>query len=53
MVLSCLSHLFVTPQLKEFFRLGRVLRTTLPTAQGGVVYLFVVDVYQGAEEDAE
>ena len=33
---------FVTPQLQEFFRLGRVLRTTLPTAQGGVVHLFVV-----------
>ena len=44
---------FVTPQFEEFFRLGRVLRTTLPTAQGGVVHLFVVDGYQGAEEDAE
>ena len=44
---------FVTPQFQEFFRLGRVLRTTLPTAQGGVVHLFVVFGYQGAEEDAE
>ena len=33
--------------------MGRVLRTTLPTAQGGVVHLFVVYGYQGAEEDAE
>ena len=30
----------VTPQFKEFFRLGRVLRTTLPTGKGGVVHLF-------------
>ena len=37
----------------EFFRLGRVLRTTLPTGKGGVVHLFVVYGYQGAEEDAE
>ena len=44
---------FVTPQFQEFFRLGRVLRTTLPTAQGGVVHLFVVYGYQGAEEDAD
>ena len=29
------------------------LRTTLPTAQGGVVHLFVVYGYQGAEEDVE
>ena len=39
---------FVTPQFQEFFRLGRVLRTTLPTAQGGVVHLFVVYGYQDA-----
>ena len=44
---------FVTPQFQEFFRLGRVLRTTLPTSRGGVVHLFVVYGYQGAEEDAE
>ena len=42
---------FVTPQFQDFFRLGRVLRTTLPTAQGGAVHLFVVFGYQGAEED--
>ena len=28
---------FVTPQFIELFRLGRVWRTTLPTAQGGVI----------------
>ena len=33
---------FVTPQFKEFFRLGRVLRTTPPAGKGGVVHLFVV-----------
>ena len=44
---------FVTPQFQEFFRLGRVLRTTLPTSQGRVVHLFVVNGCQGAEEDAE
>ena len=44
---------FVTPHFMEFFRLGRVLRTTLPTGKGGVVHLFVVYGYQGAEEDAE
>ena len=33
---------FVTRQFLEFFKLGRILRTTLPTAQGGVVHLFVV-----------
>ena len=38
---------FVTPQFQEFFRLGRVLRTTLPTGKGGVVHLFVVYGYQG------
>ena len=42
---------FVTPHFQEFFRLGRVLRTTRPTAQGGVVHLFVVYGYQRAEED--
>ena len=44
---------FVTPQFQEFFRLGRVLRTTLPTSRGGVVHLFVVYGCQVAEEDAE
>ena len=51
--LSLLS--FVTPQFQEFFILGRVLRTTLPTGKGrgGVFHLFVVYGYHGAEEDAE
>ena len=31
----------VTPEFREFFRLGRVLRTTLPTGKGGVVHLFL------------
>ena len=44
---------FVTPEFREFFSLGRVLRTTLPTGKGGVVHLFVVYGYQGAEDDAE
>ena len=44
---------FVTPQFKDFFGLGRVLRTTLPAGEGGVVHLFVVYGYQGAEEDAD
>ena len=44
---------FVTPEFRDFFRLGRVLRTTLPTGKGGVVHLFVVYGYQGAEEDAD
>ena len=29
--------------------MGRALRTTLPTGTGGVVHLFVVYGYQGAE----
>ena len=44
---------FVTPEFREFFRLGRILRTTLPTGKGEVVHLFVVYGYQGAEEDAD
>ena len=44
---------FNTPQFEEFFRLGRALRTTLPTGKGGVVHLFVVYGNQGAEEDSE
>ena len=44
---------FITPQFQEFFRLGRGLRTTLPTGKGGVIHLFVVYGYQGAEEDAD
>ena len=33
--------------------MGHVLRTTLPAGKGGVVHLFVVYGYQGAEEDAD
>ena len=44
---------FVTPQFHEFFKLGRAIRSTLITARGGVVHLFVVYGYQGAEEDAD
>ena len=40
---------FNTPQFEEFFRLGRALRTTLPTGKGGVVHLFGVYGYRGAE----
>ena len=40
---------FVTPLFQEFFRFGRVLRTTLLTSRGGVVHLFVVYGYQVAE----
>ena len=48
------SHLLSLLTLGSFFRLGRVLRTTLPTGEGGVVvHLFVVYGYQGAEEDAD
>ena len=51
MVLPYHSHPLSLLSFQEFFRLGRVLRTTLPTSQGGVVHLFVVYGYQGAEED--
>ena len=50
---ASLSLPFVTPEFQEFFRLGMVLRTTLPTGKGGVVHLFVVYGCQGAEEDAD
>ena len=43
----------VTPGFKEFFQLGRALRDTLPTGMEGVVLLFIIYGYQGAEEDAE
>ena len=44
---------FATPQFQEFFRLGRVLRTTLPTSgKEEWFHLVVVYGYQGAEEDA-
>ena len=44
---------FATPKFQEFFKLGRALRVTLPTGNGGVVHLFVIHGYQGAEEDSE
>ena len=44
---------FVTPEFQEFFLSGGVLRVTLPTGKGGVVHLFVVSGYQGAEEDPD
>ena len=50
---SPFSAILCHSSVSGFFRLGRVLRTTLPTAQGRVVHLFVVYGYQGAEEDAE
>ena len=42
-----------TSEFQEFFRLGGALRVTPPTGKEGVVHLFVVYGYQGAEEDAE
>ena len=42
--LSCQDQV---PQSKEFFRLGRVLRTTLPTGEGGVVHLLASMVVRG------
>ena len=42
----------MTPGFLEFHRLGRATRVTLPTGAGGVVHLFVVKGYQGAEEDS-
>ena len=43
----------VTPEFKEYFGLGRAIRVTLPTGEGGVVHLFVVFGYQGSEEDSD
>ena len=33
--------------------MGRAMRVTLPTGEGGVVHLFVVYAYQGSDEDAD
>ena len=52
LVLPLLFPPLLLLSFRSFFRLGRVLRTTLPTGKGGVVHLFVVTGYQGAEEDA-
>ena len=43
----------VTSEFREFYPLGRTMRVTLPTGRGGVVHLFVVYGYQGAEEDSD
>ena len=43
---SLTAPTFVTPKFREFFRLGKVLRVTLPTGEG-------VYGYQGCEEDAD
>ena len=37
---------FVTPQFKEFFRLGRVLRTTLPTGKGVLINFLLISFYR-------
>ena len=44
---------FVTPQFKEFFRLGRVLRTTLPTEKRRSRSSFCCLRLSGVEEEAE
>ena len=41
------------PTLLEFFRIGRDMRVILPLGNGGVVHLFVIYGYQGAENDPE
>ena len=41
------------PSFKEFFRIGRAMRVILPLGNGGVVYLFVIYGYQGADNDPE
>ena len=41
------------PSFKEFFRFGRAMRVILPLGDGGVVHLFVIYGYQGAENDPE
>ena len=43
----------VDPSFKEFFRIGRAMRVILPLGNGGVVHLFVIYGYQGAESDPE
>ena len=41
------------PSFKEFFRIGRAMRVVLPLGNGGVVHLFVIPGYHGAESDPE
>ena len=38
---------FVIPQFHEFFKLGRAMRTTLPTGKGGVVHLLLSMAIRG------
>ena len=38
---------------KEFFRIGRAKRVVLPLGNGGIVHLFVINGFQGAESDPE
>ena len=38
---------------QEFFRIGRAMRVVLPLGNGGIVHLFVVYGYQGADNDPE
>ena len=57
------SSVFMAPSLslptlfyssfKEFFRIGRAMRVVLPLGNGGIVHLFVIYGYQGAESDPE
>ena len=53
MVPPFLFLLFSILSFKEFFRTGRAMRVILPLGDGGVVHLFVIYVYQGAENDPE
>ena len=41
------------PSFKEFFRIGRAMRVVFPLGNGGIVHLFVIYGYQGAESDPE
>ena len=50
---SLAAPTLVTPEFREFHRLGRSKRVTLPTGEGRVVHLFVVHGYQGAEVDPQ
>ena len=43
---------FYTPELGEFFMLGRAIRVILPLANGIIAHLFVVYGYQGCSSDS-
>ena len=53
MVLPFLFPLFFVSSFKEIFRLGRAMRVILPLGNMGIVHLFVIYGYQGAESDPE